>query len=373
MSVRRIGLLGSTAIGLASMLGAGLFVVFPEAASAAGSWVFISLAIAGFVALCNAWSSARLAAQMPRSGGVYVYGRERLGTAWGWVAGSAFIIGKTGSCATMALAIGLYVWPEHYRVAAFVALVVVSLVNLAGIERSVMAAVVIAGVVIATVIAVLLSTASSQSVKPLPPGNISGTLQAAALLFFAFAGYARLATLGGEIKRPSVTIPRAVALSVAIIGTLYTASLLVLVNKLGADLLATTAPFLDVLAPHSPMRPVVSVVTAVSIGGALLSLTLGVTRTASTMAEDGGLPRRIGAVNRQGTPWLAQIGVAVAAMALVARLNVGDAVVLSSACVLLYYAIANAAAWTLGGRLGRGIAVVGLSGCLILGLSLVSI
>lgn len=371
MTVRRLGLIGSTAIGLASMLGAGLFVVFPEAARAAGSWVVVSLGVAGAVALCNAWSSARLAARMPRSGGAYVYGRERLGIAWGWLAGTAFIVGKIGSCATMALAIGLYAWPDHHRLGALFALVAVTLVNLAGIERSATVAVVIAGIVIVTVSVVLSSAEPHRAAGVLPDGDALGVLHAAALLFFAFAGYARLATLGGEVKRPTVTIPRAIALSVAIVAIIYTISLLVLVDALGADLPSASAPFIDILAPGSALRPVVSAVTAISIGGALLSLTLGVSRTASAMADDGALPRVVGTSNRHGTPWLAEIGAAVAAAVLVTRLDVGDAVVLSSVCVLLYYAIANAAAWTLGGRLGRFVAALGLGGCLILGSTLV--
>ncbi|HWV26277.1 MAG TPA: APC family permease [Aeromicrobium sp.] len=365
MTTRRLGLIGSTAIGLASMLGAGLFVVFPEAARAAGSAVMAALAIAGAVALCNAWSSARLAARMPRSGGAYVYGRERLGVPWGVLAGGAFIVGKTASCATMALAIGWYAWPDHHRWAAVVALVVVAAVNVTGIERSAAVAVAIAAVVIGTVAVALLSS-QSRDVAELPAGDVGGTLRAAALLFFAFAGYARLATLGGEVKRPAVTIPRAITLAVVIVGAVYAVSLWVMTTRLGADLATTAAPFVGLLDPASPLRGVVRVVTAVSVGGALLALTVGISRTASVMAEDGVLPRAVRATNRHGAPWSAELVVAVAAALLVTRLDVGDAVAVSSVCVLLYYSVANAAAWTLGGAVGRTIAVLGLAGCVTL-------
>ncbi len=93
------------------MLGAGIFVVLAPAAAAAGTGLLIGLGIAAAVAYCNATSSARLAARYPQSGGTYVYGRERLGEFWGYTAGWSFVVGKTASCAAMALTVGYYVWP----------------------------------------------------------------------------------------------------------------------------------------------------------------------------------------------------------------------------------------------------------------------
>ncbi|MDF2826480.1 MAG: transporter, partial [Mycobacterium sp.] len=110
---RRLGLTDAVTIGLGSMIGAGVFAAFVPAAAAAGSGLLFGLAIAAVVAYCNASSSARLAALYPQSGGTYVYGRERLGPFWGYLAGWAFVIGKTASCAAMALTVGTYVWPAH--------------------------------------------------------------------------------------------------------------------------------------------------------------------------------------------------------------------------------------------------------------------
>ena len=100
---RRLGVYDAEVIGLGSMIGAGIFAALGPAAAAAGSGLLVGLAVAAVVAYCNATSSARLASRYPQSGGTYVYGRERLGDFWGYLAGWAFVIGKTASCAAMGL------------------------------------------------------------------------------------------------------------------------------------------------------------------------------------------------------------------------------------------------------------------------------
>jgi amino acid transporter len=118
---RRLGVHDAVVIGLGSMIGAGIFVALTPAAVAAGSWLLVGLGIAGTVAYCNATSSARLAARYPQSGGTYVYGRERLGEFWGYLAGWSFVVGKTASCAAMALTVGFYVWPQYAHAVAVAA------------------------------------------------------------------------------------------------------------------------------------------------------------------------------------------------------------------------------------------------------------
>src|SRR5213078_4945303 len=136
---RRLGPGDAVVIGLSSMIGAGVFSAFGPAARAAGSGLLIGLAIAGGVAYCNAVASAQLAAQYPTSGGTYVYGRERLGEWWGFVAGWGFVIGKTASCAAMALTFGSYAVPGHLwaqRLAALAAVAALTTANLRGISRT---------------------------------------------------------------------------------------------------------------------------------------------------------------------------------------------------------------------------------------------
>ncbi|MEV0200486.1 amino acid permease [Nonomuraea sp. NPDC050691] len=108
---RRLGTGDAVVVGLSAMIGAGVFAAFAPAAAAAGPWLLAALALAAVVAYCNATSSARLAALYPESGGTYVYGRRRLGPFWGYLAGWGFTVGKTASCAAMALTFGAYVAP----------------------------------------------------------------------------------------------------------------------------------------------------------------------------------------------------------------------------------------------------------------------
>ena len=133
---RRLGLGDAVVIGLGSMIGAGVVAAIAPAAEAAGSGLLIGLAVAAAVAYCNATSSAELAAVYPASGGTYVYGRERLGPFWGYLAGWGFVIGKTASCAAMALTVGAYAAPTWQRPIAVVAVAVLTTVNCLGVRKT---------------------------------------------------------------------------------------------------------------------------------------------------------------------------------------------------------------------------------------------
>src|SRR3954454_23997727 len=91
---RRLGVRDAVVVGVGSMIGAGVFSAWGPAAKAAGTGLLLGLVVAAAVALCNATSSAQLAAVHPESGGTYVYARRQLGPAWGHVAGWGFVVGK---------------------------------------------------------------------------------------------------------------------------------------------------------------------------------------------------------------------------------------------------------------------------------------
>src|SRR4051812_42670981 len=134
---RRLGLADAVFIGLGSMIGAGVFAAYGPAAQAAGTGLLIGLAVAAVVAYCNATASAQLAAAYPRAGGTYLYGREVLGEWWGYLAGWGFVVGKTASCAAMALTFAAYVAPDGWlRPTAAAVVVVLTLVNCAGVSRT---------------------------------------------------------------------------------------------------------------------------------------------------------------------------------------------------------------------------------------------
>lgn len=376
MLTRRLNTVDAVTIGLGSMIGAGIFVVLAPAAAAAGSGLLIGLAIAAVVAYCNATSSARLAARYPESGGTYVYGRERLGPSWGHLAGWSFIVGKTASCAAMALTVGYYAWPQHSHAVAVVAVVALTAVNVVGVERSALLTRVIVAVVLAVLASVVVVVIGfgDGDVSNLAVGSdvrAGGVLQAAGLLFFAFAGYARIATLGEEVRDPSRTIPRAIAVALGIALAIYAVVATTVLAELGSAALASaTAPLADAVAAagHGGWVPVVRVGATVASLGSLLALILGVSRTVLAMARDRHLPGALEAVHpRFGSPYRAELAVGAVVAVLAATTDVRGAIGFSSFAVLVYYAIANAAAWTLGAKL---IPAVGLIGCVALAFAL---
>ncbi|MFC8825245.1 APC family permease [Streptomyces sp. NPDC057137] len=391
---RTLGVFDAVVVGLGAMLGAGVFVALGPAAGAAGTGLLWGLAVAALVAYCNAMSSARLAVDYPASGGTYVYGRERLGPFWGWLAGWAFVVGKTASCAAMALTVGTYVWPGQAHAVAVAAVVVLTAVNYGGVRKSATLTRVIVAVVLGVLAAVVVVSLSSDAADAgrlglglgteADPGSVPvtarGVLQAAGLLFFAFAGYARITTLGEEVRDPARTIPRAVPLALGLVLAVYACVAVAVLSVLGAgELGRSAAPLADAVraAGASWLVPVVRVGAAAAALGALLALILGVSRTTLAMARDGHLPRGLAAVHpRFQVPHRAEVAVGAVVAVLAATVDVRGAIGFSSFGVLAYYAIANASAWTLGSA-GAGVrvrvrvrAAVGLVGCVVVALAL---
>ncbi|WP_216616883.1 APC family permease [Mycolicibacterium fortuitum] len=346
------------------------------AARVAGSGLLLGLAVAAVVAYCNATSSARLAALYPQSGGTYVYGRERLGEFWGYTAGWSFIVGKTASCAAMALTVGMYAWPQWAHAVAVAAVVALTVVNYAGIQKSaLLTRIIVAGVLaVLAAVVVIIAGSGATDLARLQIGDdvgAGGVLQAAGLLFFAFAGYARIATLGEEVRDPARTIPRAIPIALGIALVIYAVVAVAVLSVLGSSgLAAAPAPLADaVAAAGAPQwQPLVRAGAAVAALGSLLALILGVSRTTLAMARDRHLPSVLSAVHpRFNVPHRAEIVVGIVVAILAATVDLRGAIGFSSFAVLLYYAIANASAWTLGARL---IPAVGLAGCLLLAFSL---
>jgi len=374
---RRLGLFDATAIGLGSMLGAGVFAVFAPAAASAGTGLLLALGLAGFVAYCNATASAQLAAAHPASGGTYVYGCKRLGPWWGFTAGWGFVIGKTASCAAMALTFASYAVPGYERPAAVGAVLVLAAVNYRGVTRTALVTrILLAVTLIALATVVTLSTVDS------PAGGLDrswfghgvlGVLQAAGLLFFAFAGYARIATMGEEVRDPRRTIPRAIlgALGTALVIYFLVGMALLLV--LGPERLAAShAPLADALrvTDHGNLTAVARIGAAAASLGALLALIAGVGRTMLAMGRNRDLPGALAAVHpRFQVPHHAELAVAAVVCVLVLVADLRGVIGFSSFGVLVYYAIANASAFTQPAedrRWPRWLNVAGLLACLLL-------
>ena len=415
---RRLGLRDAVVIGLASMIGAGAFVSLGAAQDLAGSLAPAAVLVAAVVALCNAISTAQLAAQHPAAGCTYHYGRERLGPWWGFLAGWCFVIGKTASCAAMALVVAAYLVPEPFqRPVAALLVVVLTAVNLVGITRTAvlarvlvtvaLAALVLTGVRLVAVVAAGGPTGGAGDGAGAGTWEVPGPLagqaaglwdgglaavagageggalgivlalaQAAALMFFAFAGYARVATLGEEVVEPRRTIPRAILLALAAVGALYLvlSVILVLVGPAPGEQGWGPAPFrtaLDAVGAGGVWAVVVTIGAVAAASGALLALVAGIYRTVLAMARERDLPPVLAHVSpRFSVPQRAEAaaGIAVVLLVLLAS-DVLVAIAASSFGVLLYYAVANLAALTQTGQwrlFPKAMQWLGLAGCVLL-------
>lgn len=385
---RRLGVRDAVVIGLGSMIGAGIYSALAPAAAAAGAGLLIGLALAAIIAYLNATASAQLAAQYPTSGGTYVYGRERLGAWPGFLAGWSFVIGKTASCAAMAMTFAAYVAPGAWqKPVAAAAVVALAAVNCFGVTRTAGLARVIVSVVLG-VLAVVVASGIGAGLGGAGAGlggagaaigasGWYGVLQSAGLLFFAFAGYARIATMGEEVKDPARAIPRAILMALGITLSVYAAVAATVLGVLGPTSLAgSSAPLVDtvIVAGWSWAVPLVRVGAAAASLGALLALIAGVGRTALAMARNDDAPRWLAAVHpRHRVPHHAEVGLALVVSALVLIVDLRGAIGFSSFGVLLYYSIANAAAYTQDAarrRWPRWMQVAGVLGCLLLVASL---
>jgi len=379
---RKLTTFDAVVIGMGAMIGAGIFAVVAPAAQVAGNALLPALLLAAGVAYCNAASSAQLAALHPESGGTYVYGRKRLGPFWGYLAGWGFVVGKTASCAAMAMTFASYAGPELMRPLAVTAVLALTAVNYFGVQKTAWLTHIIVAMVLLALVTVVIAVWFGGQAEPgrlLPEGgwDLYSVLQAAGLWFFAFAGYARLATLGEEVIDPKRTIPRAIPLALGVTLLLY---LLIVISALAAvDIEALAqAPAPLALAVETGslgmLSPVVRVGAAIASLGVLLSLIVGVSRTSFAMAANGELPRFLDAVHpRYRVPHHAELTVGIVVAVAVMLADLRAAIGFSSFTVLTYYAITNAAALRLKPaerRWPAWVSATGLTGCFTLALSL---
>ncbi|HME19680.1 MAG TPA: APC family permease [Nitrososphaerales archaeon] len=379
----QLGMFDAVATGLAAILGAGIFAVIAPAAGVAGSSLLAALVIAAFVAFCNALSSAQLAANFPRSGGTYEFGSRVLGPWWGFASGWMFLTANTVGPGVIALAFGAYfhaVFPMvPARVAAVLAALLMTALNALGIRRSVRVTDVVVVLSIASLLAVVvigLPRGEASNLAPFAPGGLGGTLQATALLFFAYTGYSRIATLVEEVRDPQRTIPRATVMALGTATLLYLAVAATALGVLGASGVSQSASPLQ-----SAMVAVGSGVgVAIVIAGALLTTfnegvsdLLGVSRVAFAMARQADLPQGMARLGKEQNPWRSVLFVGAISILVAGLAPFGVAVAVSSFGTLLYYTVTNLSALRLGRERRRfpwGLALAGLVGCVALAFSL---
>jgi basic amino acid/polyamine antiporter, APA family len=389
---RVVGVPGAVLMGLGSILGTGIFVSIGIAAGVAGASVILAVILAAAVATCNGLSSAQLAASHPVSGGTYEYGYRYLNPPLGFIAGFMFLAAKSASAATAALgfagyassAFG-YVGSSARVVAALAAVGLLTVVIAGGMRRSSRTNAAVVSLTLFALLAFVLAGLPSAidgagahltvaAFTAQRDDGLSGLLQATALMFVAYTGYGRVATLGEEIRDPVRNIPRAIVITLLATMTLYAAVALVAVAAVGAPELAGSTRAIAAPLAHVARRfevPGLSFVVAAgavtAMLGVLLNLLLGLSRVLLAMARRADMPRGLARLDgEQASPRRAVFVVGVIVAALASTGDVKTTWSFSAFTVLVYYAITNLAALRLpdASRLyPRWIPAAGLSSC----------
>jgi len=374
--VRSASLGGAILLGLGSIIGTGAFVSIGFGVELAGSWIIWALLIAAAVATFNGLSSAQLAAIHPVSGGTYEYGYQFLNRQLGFTAGWLFVLAKSASAATAALAVGvaLQTWLAGptwlVQVFAGLTLLLFTLLVLSGLRRSNRAN----AILVALAVGALIVFVAVSSQTPMPVADIShepswqNLLAAAGLLFVAYTGYGRIATMGEEVQNPRHVIPRAILATVVVVTLLYAAIGWGILHYVP---LTTSGDFvLSNLLPKGVWRQLVAIGAVVAMCGVILNLILGVSRVVLAMARRNDLPPQWAQLNEQRTSAPAAIWVTFVVMLLIVL--IGDLKVawsFSAFTVLVYYSITNLAALrvqTADRFVPRWISLLGLISCLSL-------
>ena len=365
---RELGLFGATMMGMGSIVGTGVFVSIGIAAGITGPAVVLAIGVAALVATCNAFSSAQLAASHPVSGGSYEYGYTYLNPSLGFTAGWMFLCAKSASAATAALGFSGYFLhafevPGNLLVpVAAGTSILLTVIVLSGVRRSNILNVVIVSVTLIALAGFVfagLPLATNNPAGHFKPfwggeelGSAKSFLYATALMFVAYTGYGRIATLGEEVRDPRRTIPKAIILTLIISAVLYVAVGAVAIGVVGAETLGATtqgkAAPLEVVARQFKIPGVhwvVSIGAMTAMLGVLLNLMLGLSRVLLAMGRRGDMPRVTARLNEsQTTPWVAVIVIGIIVTALAGIGNVRTTWSFSAFTVLVYYAITNLAA-----------------------------
>ena len=347
-----MGLKDAVAVGLGAIIGAGIFVVTGVAAGVSGPSFIVGLMIAGVVASFNGLSSAQLAAVYPQSGGTYEYGYRLLNPALGFSAGWMFVLSKLSAAGIVAIGFGSYFHqlvpyfpPMVYSVSAILLL---TMANLWGIQK---AGVINIAIVIVTLLSLLYFVAGGvadmqmTNFAPFAPNGFKGVAESAAILFFAFTGYARIATLAEEVREPRKTIPKAVIITIAVAIVLYAAVSVVATGVIGAPAMSATSSPLQ-QAANAMQAPGMSVVITLGAStamlGVLLSQILGISRMLLAMGRRNDLPHFFELIHKKTyVPHVAILFTSVIILLITVFGSFEFVVRTATFTILLYYSIAK--------------------------------
>jgi basic amino acid/polyamine antiporter, APA family len=382
--LRALTLRDAVVVGLGAIIGAGIFVVTGVAAGVSGPAFIIGLIAAGFIAAFNGLSSAQLAAIYPHSGGTYEYGYRLLSPALGFSAGWMFLISKLSAAGVVAIGFGSYFFQlvpvASPIIISVIAVVFLTAANYFGIKKAGMLNLLIVSITLLSLIYLVFNSIpaiKTENFTPFAPFGFSGIAEASALLFFAFTGYARIATLAEEVSEPEKTIPKAIIITIVTAIILYAAVAVVAIGVIGAERMAESKSPLQVVAEalSAPaIKTVVIIGASTAMLGVLLSQILGISRMMLAMGRRNDLPPFFQSVHQKyKVPHLGIIVTGIIILLLTLTGSFDFIVRAASFTILLYYSITNIAALKQARKeqiYGRAIPILGLSGCLIMSVSL---
>lgn len=382
--LRALTLKDAVGVGLGAIIGAGIFVVTGVAAGVSGPAFVLGLIAAGIIAAFNGLSSAQLAAIYPQSGGTYEYGYRLLNPALGFSAGWMFLISKLSAAGVVAIGFGSYFYQlvpvTSPLTISIVAVVFLTGANYFGIKKAGMLNLFIVSITLLSLIYLIFSgtpEVKMENFKPFAPFGISGIAEASAILFFAFTGYARIATLAEEVKDPEKTIPKAVIITIVTAIILYTAVSVVAIGVIGAVRMADSKSPLQLVA-EALSTPAISTIVLIGAStamlGVLLSQILGISRMMLAMSRRNDLPPAFQTIHQKYR--IPHFGIVITGMVIIILTITGAFEFIVRAAtftILLYYSITNIAALKQPRKeqiYGKVIPVLGLIGCLAMSVSL---
>jgi len=352
---RTLNVFDATSIGIGAIVGAGIFVVTGISAGLAGPAVVLSVLISGAIACLTALSFAELSSAIPKEGGAYAYAHETISPFAGFMVGWLWLVSNIVAGAAISIGLASYfallVPILPVKIIAIFACIIVTLVNLFGIKESSLVNNILVLVKISVLfffIAVGIFHLTPRNLTPLMPNGWNGVLQGAALIFFAYAGFARITTVSEEVKNPERTIPMAILLSLGICIVLYTLTSFTAVGLVSyRDLASSGSPLGDAaLATGKPLASLVVTLGAITATtSVLLTTIIGLSRVSFAMSRNLQLPRFFGKVHaRFRTPYISVIIVGVATTLLAYFADLRQVVAVSSFASLCYYATTNVSA-----------------------------
>jgi APA family basic amino acid/polyamine antiporter len=377
---REIGLFGATALGIGAIIGSGIFIVTGIVAGMAGPAMIISVLIAGVIALFSALSVAELSAYLPEEGGTYAYAKKLISPFAGFIAGWIWVFSNIFVGAAVSLGFA------HYFVTLFPAVpvkgiavivcIIFIIINSIGLKESTILNNILVSfkvLILLFFIAFGLGFFKSTNLTPFTPAGISGILSGAALIFFAYTGFARVTLMAEEVKDPEITIPRSIYLALAISTVLYICVSVIAVGLVGTSALSQSgSPLADAIrvAGSPPAVLLISLGAMIATASVLLTTIMGISRILFSMSRKGDLPAFLNRIHPHfNTPHYA-IWISGACMiAAILLVDLTLVVAVSTFAMLVFYLIADIAAFRIPSdcqQYPRIVPVIGAVSCVAL-------